>query len=1055
MSSKIILKKSSIAAKAPVVGDIDFGELALNYNDGKLYYKKSDNSIDFFSSGQLVGGGANVTTSDTAPLSPLDGDLWWDSQTAALKIYYNDGSSTQWVDISTGGGGGATYSVSATSNIGGAYITLSGSDSSTDNLLIASGSNTTVSQTDADTITIDVDLSSREPLISKSTGYAKWNGSAWIFVNDTYLTGTKVDSFNTRTGAITLTSADVTTALTYTPYNATNPSGYTNNTGTVTSVGGTGTVSGLTLTGSVTTTGNLTLGGAITGFATTAHNHSLDSLTNTTITANSSGEILKWNGTAWINNTLAEAGIATPSDISSAISGLVNGADAAYDTLKEIQDAMATDAELAAAISGLTIGNGIQTITAGTYLTGGGTFTANQTGDSSVTLTVDATSANTASKVVARDISGNFSAGTITAALSGNATSATSATQWTTGRTVAMTGDVTYTSSSLNGTANVTGTATLATVATPGTYSSVTVDAKGRVTTGTNPGYLTGTKVDSFNTRTGAVTLTSADVTTALTYTPYNATNPSGYTTNTGTVISVDTANGTGISVTGGPITTSGTLTITNTAPNVTTNITTTHAASTVTVNSSDGTNGTINAATTSLAGVLTGTDKTKLDGIAAGAQVNVATDLGYTTAASTGTVTSSTGTNTTLPAATTTLAGLLTGTDKTKLDGIAAGAQVNVATNLGYTTAASTGTVTSSTGTSTTLPAATTTLAGLLTGSDKTKLDGLVIGTTVQAYSTNLSSWASIATSTKQDTLVSATNIKTVNSTSILGSGNIAVQPTLVSGTNIKTINGTTLLGSGDLVISGATYNISSETSTGGALLRLSGSDLSTDDIKFAAGTDITVVRTDANTITINSTAAGATGPQGPTGPQGDTYLTASSTSLTVGTGSKTLTVATGLAYSVSQSVRILYIANTYMDGLVTSYNSNTGELIVDVGVVAGSGTYNSWTVNLSSPLTTVSILDDISGSFNGVTTTFALTEGAAPVFPELGRLIVSLGGIIQRPDSLGNTGFNVASSNIVFAEAPKAGYTFFAYYIKQISSSSTGTTAEFATAMAVAFGF
>ena len=38
----------------------------------------------------------------------------------------------------------------------------------------------------------------------------------------------------------------------------------------------------------------------------------------------------------------------------------------------------------------------------------------------------------------------------------------------------------------------------------------------------------------------------------------------------------------------------------------------------------------------------------------------------------------------------------------------------------------------------------------------------------------------------TKQDTLVSGTNIKTINSTSILGSGNIAVQPTLVSGTNI-----------------------------------------------------------------------------------------------------------------------------------------------------------------------------------------------------------------------------------------------------------------------------
>jgi hypothetical protein len=35
-----------------------------------------------------------------------------------------------------------------------------------------------------------------------------------------------ITSFNTRTGAITLTSADVTNALTFTPYNATNPAGY-------------------------------------------------------------------------------------------------------------------------------------------------------------------------------------------------------------------------------------------------------------------------------------------------------------------------------------------------------------------------------------------------------------------------------------------------------------------------------------------------------------------------------------------------------------------------------------------------------------------------------------------------------------------------------------------------------------------------------------------------------------------------------------------------------------------------------------------------------------
>lgn len=59
-------------------------------------------------------------------------------------------------------------------------------------------------------------------------------------------------------------------------------------------------------------------------------------------------------------------------------------------------------------------------------------------------------------------------------------------------------------------------------------------------------------------------------------------------------------------------------------------------------------------------------------------------------------------------------------------------------------------------------------------------------------------------AVAAKQDALVSGTNIKTINNTSLLGSGNIAVQPPLVSGTNIKTINNESLLGSGNITISG-----------------------------------------------------------------------------------------------------------------------------------------------------------------------------------------------------------------------------------------------------------
>ena len=47
-----------------------------------------------------VGTTANATISDTAPGSPVAGDLWWESDKGRLKIYYNDTDSNQWVDAS-------------------------------------------------------------------------------------------------------------------------------------------------------------------------------------------------------------------------------------------------------------------------------------------------------------------------------------------------------------------------------------------------------------------------------------------------------------------------------------------------------------------------------------------------------------------------------------------------------------------------------------------------------------------------------------------------------------------------------------------------------------------------------------------------------------------------------------------------------------------------------------------------------------------------------------------------------------------------------------------
>ena len=69
-----------------------------------------------------------------------------------------------------------------------------------------------------------------------------------------------------------------------------------------------------------------------------------------------------------------------------------------------------------------TIGNATLTLNvSGTGLSGSQTFTANQTTAATFTVTSNATSANTVSTIVARDASGNFSAGTITATtFSGN-----------------------------------------------------------------------------------------------------------------------------------------------------------------------------------------------------------------------------------------------------------------------------------------------------------------------------------------------------------------------------------------------------------------------------------------------------------------------------------------------------------------------------------------------------------------------------------------------------------------------------------------------------------
>lgn len=72
MANKVLLKKSSVASKVPLTTDLDYGELALNYADGILYYKTASNTIGSISTGE--GGGGVAWIKKTANYTAVSGE---------------------------------------------------------------------------------------------------------------------------------------------------------------------------------------------------------------------------------------------------------------------------------------------------------------------------------------------------------------------------------------------------------------------------------------------------------------------------------------------------------------------------------------------------------------------------------------------------------------------------------------------------------------------------------------------------------------------------------------------------------------------------------------------------------------------------------------------------------------------------------------------------------------------------------------------------------------------------------------------------------------------
>lgn len=237
-----------------------------------------------------------------------------------------------------------------------------------------------------------------------------------------------------------------------------------------------------------------------------------------------------------------------------------------------------------------------------------------------------------------------------------------------------------------------------------------------------------------------------------------------------GTVTSVDITPGTGISATGGPITSSGSITVTNTAPDQT-------------VVLSNGTG--ISATGTYPSFTITNTAPDQTVVLTQGGTTTVTGTYPSFTISSadqySGTVTSVGGTGTVNGL---TLTGTVTSSGSLTLGGTLSGIANSALTN-------STITVNGSS----------TALGGSVSVGTVTSVAALTLGTA----GTDLASTVATGTSTPVITL----NVPTASATNrgALSSADWSTfngkQAALVSGTNIKTINGSTVLGSGDLVVS------------------------------------------------------------------------------------------------------------------------------------------------------------------------------------------------------------------------------------------------------------
>jgi hypothetical protein len=135
------------------------------------------------------------------------------------------------------------------------------------------------------------------------------------------------------------------------------------------------------------------------------------------------------------------------------------------------------------------------------------------------------------------------------------------------------------------------------------------------------------------------------------------------------------------------------------------------------------------------------------------------------------------------------------------------------------------------------------------------------------------------------------------------------------------------------------------------------------------------------------------------------------STTSNSIGTGSKTYTVDTGKSYVAGMFVMIADTAaptTNYNFGQVTSYNSGTGALVVDVTNTKGSGTKTAWTISQSSAggFTSADLQNQVATK---ATTTGSGSAYVLTIAPALATLTGALVKAVLHADPSGSPVINI----------------------------------------------